>query len=227
MHPFKNPHTAALKWAVTFMWMGALIGMAIFGVDEPISVNQMHVLFLPIFVAYGLAFLMVLWNRLHVEEIILRRLFIGIIIFLVAIPQIATVLGGPQKRVQWPPYIPPFIGIFGNWFNEDEIICSDMPWAVAWYSGRKSLLLPATRKEFNDLHDYKQLTLPINGLYLTPLTRDQPLFSQIYSGRYKEWAGLITMPPQVSGFPLGVFTPLPIDGGCIIFSDRDRWNVRR
>lgn len=227
MHPFKSRNAAAFRWAVAMMWVGAVLGMALFGVDEPISVNQMHVLFVPIFIAYGLAFLLVLWNRLQVQEIFLRRAFLGTIIFLVAIPQLMTVLGGPQKRVQWPPYIPPFIGIFNTWFNDDEVICSDMPWAVAWYSGRKSLLLPSTMKEFNDFHDYKQLQLPINGLYLTPITGNESLFADIYNGAFKEWAGLITRPPQVANFPLSVSTPLPIDGQCIIFADRDRWNVRR
>jgi 4-amino-4-deoxy-L-arabinose transferase-like glycosyltransferase len=227
MHPFKHAPAAAFKWGLVLMWILSVVGMAMFGVDEPISVNQMHVLFVPIFICYGLAMILVLWNRLHVDEIFLRRLLLGTIIFLVAIPQLLTIFGGPQKRIQWPPYVPPFIGIFNTWFDDGEVICSDMPWAVAWYSGRKSLLLPATMKEFTDLHDYKQLTLPINGLYLTPITGDQALFSGIYFGGYKEWANLITRPPQVTGFPLPVFTPLPIDGQCIIYADRDRWNVRR
>jgi hypothetical protein len=37
---------------------------------------------------------------------------------------------------------------------------------------------------------------------------------------------LITRPPNIQGFPLQFFTPLPIDGECIIFADRDRWSRR-
>ena len=38
---------------------------------------------------------------------------------------------------------------------------------------------------------------------------------------------LITRHPQVRGFPFTAFVPLPIDGQCIIFSDRPRWNQPR
>ena len=64
----------------------------------------------------------------------------------------------------------------------------------------------------------------ITGLYLTPLTGNRRLFSEIYKGPYTDWVMQITRPPVILGFPLPVFTPLPIDGECILFSDRDRWS---
>ena len=63
----------------------------------------------------------------------------------------------PRSRVQWPPYIPPSIAQLADWTREDEMIMSDMPWAVAWYADRKSLWLPMTIKAFIDLNDYNQL----------------------------------------------------------------------
>jgi hypothetical protein len=129
--------------------------------------------------------------------------------------------------VQWPPYVPPFIGILGEWFEEDEVICSDMPWAVTWYAGRTSLLIPESVREFTRIHDYNELKQKVRGLYLTPISGNQPLFSQIYKGKFRDWAQLITRPPQVQGFPLAFYTALPIDGEAIIFSDRERWNQPR
>ena len=99
-----------------------------------------------------------------------------------------------------------------------------MPWAVAWYAQRKSLLLPKTIKDFNRISDYRVLGDAITGLYLTPLTGNRRLFSEIYKGPYTDWVMQITRPPVTLGFPLPVFTPLPIDGECILFSDRDRWS---
>ena len=90
-----------------------------------------------------------------------------------------------------------------------------------------ALSIIQTIRAFNAIHDYQRTVQPIRGLYLTPVTGDQPLFSGIYAGAYKDWAPLITRPPQVRGFPFTAFVPLPIDGQCIIFSDRPRWNQPR
>jgi hypothetical protein len=138
-----------------------------------------------------------------------------------------NLFGGDKTRIQWPPYVPPLIGVLGDWFGEDEMICSDMPWAVSWYAGRKSLLLPTSVSEFNRLHDYNLTVQPIHGLYLTPITGNKRLFADIYKGLYKDWAPLITRPPQLKGFPFSAYTPLPIEGECIIFADRDRWSQPR
>ncbi|MGA7882904.1 MAG: hypothetical protein WCC08_08670 [Terrimicrobiaceae bacterium] len=124
-------------------------------------------------------------------------------------------------------FTPRGIGAVAAWFKEDEMICSDMPWAIALYAQRSSLLLPVSIRAFNAIHDYQRTVQPIRGLYLTPVTGAQPLFSGIYAGAYKDWAPLITRPPQVRGFPFTAFVPLPIDRQCIIFSDRPRWNQPR
>lgn len=227
MHRFRNQTTGAFRWGLLLMWAMALIGMTFFRPAGEISANQLHVVFLPIFACYGFAFLLVLWGRWEFGQGILRVIFISFVILLCAVPMLMTLLAGPSGRVQWPPYVPPFIGILGDWFEEEEVICTDMPWAVAWYANRPALLLPESVREFNRMHDYQELKQPIRGLYLTPISGNQPLISQIYKGAYREWAGLITRPPQVQGFPLAFYTALPIEGECILFSDRERWNAPR
>ena len=69
----------------------------------------------------------------------------------------ASMLAGPRMQIAWPPYVAPYIAIMGTWTTENEIITSDMPWAVAWYAERKSLWLPDTIQDFLTLNDYKQL----------------------------------------------------------------------
>ncbi len=170
-----------------------------------------------------MAFLFILWNRLDFGSQFLRNLFVSAILFVCAIPMLLSLFAGQKNRINWPPYI----GIMRDWFKEDEMICLDMPWAIAWYAQRLSLLLPDSVRTFLRMHDYGETLQPIRGLYLTPITGDQPLFSGIYEGAYKEWATLITRPPQVRGFPLPAFASLPIDGQCIIFSDRPCWNQAR
>jgi len=201
--------------------------MGAFGMSGIVSSNQMHVIFLPLFILFGLAFLLVLWSRWELGHPLLRGIFLAAIVFLCSIPMLSTLFFSSRGAIQWPPYIPPFIAILGEWYGEKDIIASDMPWAVAWYAQRKSVLLPESVRAFNRLNDYRVLGEPINGLYLTPLTGNLRLFSDIYKGAYKEWALLITRPPRVDGFALPFYTALPIEGECIIFSDRDRWSAPR
>ena len=224
LHPFRSPVVSLFRWCVLLMWVGAVAGMGIFGTGGVISSNQLHVLLLPLFVFYGLAFLMVLWSRWELGFPLLRMIFLSAVVFLCSLPMLATLVGNKGAAIQWPPYVPPFIGILGEWYGEKEIIASDMPWAVAWYAGRKSVLLPESVRAFNRLNDYRILGEPLSGLYLTPLTGNLRLFSDIYKGNYKEWALLITRPPKVDGFALPFYTALPIEGECIIFADRDRWS---
>jgi len=226
LHPFRSTTTSLFRWCVVLMWLGAVIGMGFFGNDGVISSNQLHVLFIPIFIFFGLAFLLVLWSRWDINYPILRIIFLSIIVFLCAAPLLATLFTGRGAAINWPPYVPPFIAVLGDWFGEDEVIASDMPWAVAWYAQRKSLLVPDTVKSFNSINDYRMVGAPVSGLYLTPITGNARLFSDIYKGAWKEWALLITRPPRVDGFALPYFTALPIEGECMIFSDRDRWNKR-
>ncbi len=227
LHPFRSEKTFVFKWCVLLMWVSAVVGMGFYQPLGEVSENQLHVLFIPLFVGYGIAFLFVLWNRLELGSPLLRVVFVSVLLFLCSVPMFLRLLTGQSIRIQWPPYVPPLITVLGDWFDEDEVICSDMPWAVAWYAQRKSLLLPESVSIFNEIHDYAQTVQPIRGLYLTPITGNQRLFADIYKGAYKEWALLITRPPQLKGFPFSAFTTLPIEGECIIYADRDRWNTPR
>ena len=112
------------------------------------------------------------------------------------------------------------------WTNENEIIASDMPWAVAWYADRKSLWLPMTIKEFINLNDYDELKGQIVGLHLTPITGNSPFISEVVKGEYKEWSPFIMRKVDVRDFPLKVVTSLPRENECVFFSDRDRWTNR-
>jgi 4-amino-4-deoxy-L-arabinose transferase-like glycosyltransferase len=225
MHPFRSTSAALWRWVVVLMWMGAVIGMTLFGVKGAVSGNQLHIIFLPVFVLYGTAFLLVLWNRLNITLKPLRIAFLSFVFFLAGAPMIVTLLAGSKGRIQWPPYVPPYISIIGNWFEPKEILCSDMPWAVAWYANRKCLLLPDTVRAMNEVSDYGVLGSPIVGLYLTPVSGSEE-FINLVKGSYREWGPVIMRTINLNEFLLKSFTPLPIDGECILYSDRDRWSKK-
>jgi 4-amino-4-deoxy-L-arabinose transferase-like glycosyltransferase len=222
LHPFRSSFASLWRWIILLMWVGAIIGMTLFGVSGAVSGNQLHAVFLPTFIIYGLAFVLVLWNRLEISFKPLRIAFLTLIFFISGTPMLLTLLAGQTARIQWPPYVPPFIAILQNWFQKDEILCSDMPWAVAWYADRKCLLLPETVKAFDEISDYSTLGSAIVGLYLTPISgRDD--FLSLVKGTNKEWGPVIMRTVNLNEFLLKSFTPLPIDGECILYADTERW----
>ncbi len=222
MHPFRSSFASLWRWIILLMWFGVSIGMTFFGVSGTISANQLHILFLPTFIIFGLAFLLVLWNRLEISLKPLRIAFLTLIFVLSGTPMLLTLIVGQTARIQWPPYVPPFISILQNWFQKEEVLCSDMPWAVAWYAERKCLLLPETVKAFDEISDYSTLGSPIVGLYLTPISgRDD--FLSLVKGVNKEWGPVIMRTINLDEFLLKSFTPLPIDGQCILYADTERW----
>ena len=223
MHPFRNPTAALWRWIVILMWAGVTIGMTLFGVKEAVSGNQLHIVFLPAFLLYGLAFLLVLWNRLNISLKALRIVFLSALFLLAAAPMLLRFIAGAQAKIQWPPYVPPFISVLQKWYQPKEILCSDMPWAVAWYANRKCLLLPETVRQFNQISDFGVLGAPIVGLYLTPVSGGQDFLSLI-KGPYKEWGPVIMRTVNLNDFLLKSFTPLPVDGECILYADRERWS---
>lgn len=226
IHLFKRPDTSSMRWGVLLMWLGALTGMSFFGMDTgDAGVNNLHLLFIPLMTAYGLAFVLVLWNRLGIHLPLARTLLLTMIFLVSAAPFIFYLLGR-SFPVQWPPYVAPYIGKLGEWVSPKEVIASDMPWATAWYADRISLWLPQTPAELVRMKDWSELKAPIVGLYLSPITGNSEFIREIAKGEWKEWAPLVmrstAFPPN---WPFQAAIPMPIANECIFYADRDRWTV--
>lgn len=223
-HPFKRPTSARFRWCVLAIWVSALIGMAAYGpITSATSELQLHSVFIPLMVFYGLAFLLVLWNRLGFQHSLMRLVFNVLIVGLAAIPMLLTLSSG-ARSINWPPYVPPYIGILGDWYKPNEAICSDMPWAVGWYANRECLLLPNSPKTMTEISDYLIMGAPIHALFLTPISLDAPFMKDIAFGPYKEWSGIfLRNPKSLQGFPLRAGAPF-MGGRIILLSDTDRWS---
>jgi hypothetical protein len=227
LHPFKKTETAAIRWMILAMWGGAVLGMAIYGIsdEQGVAANQLHLIFVPLMTCYGLAYLLVQWNRLALEIPFARAGFIALLYLLCALPMIFATpwLSPPKPFVRWPPYMPPLIGVLNDWMKPDEVTATDMPWAVAWYADRRSLWLPDTQRVFNDLADYNTLGGPVRGLYLTPVSGTDNKFRDIVKGEYRDWSALIQRTQILEKFPLRWNTvALGLDSECIFLSDHDR-----
>src|SRR5207248_1412808 len=77
LHRFKRSETSALRWLILIMWIGAVLGMTAFGLseDQTFNANQLHLLFIPIMTCYGVAYLLVQWNRLEIRLGLARAAF--------------------------------------------------------------------------------------------------------------------------------------------------------
>ncbi len=226
LHSFKLSERGLMRWFVLLSWLGAVAGMTIFGGgDKAVGQDQLYVLFIPLMTFYGLAFLLILWSRLPIDYRFIRIAFFTLLYIICAIPLIIDLIPGGKGRLHWPPYVPPFIGILGQWYAPGEIIASDMSWAVGWYARRKSLLLPSSPQNLINVSDYNLLGGPVTGLYLTPITGRRAFLSEIVRGEFAPWAAFILRNPNLQNFPLQQATALPIDNECILFADRIRWQA--
>ncbi len=233
LHPFRRPETGALRWLLGAMWVTGAIGMSVLGVktSEQVSPNNFHVLFLPLFTIYGLAFLIILWNRTDIEIKLLKYGFLVIIVLLCAGSFILQMLPTQKPKIHWPPYWPNFIAKIGGekgWMREGELLCSDQPWAVAWYADRDCVWLPTTIKDFYELNDMRRIAKkPISGLFLTPITSDQPFVSGLLRGENKDWLPLATRSQFPPSFPLTQPLAIPVLDrlfpDLLFLADTRRW----
>lgn len=226
LYPFRKPEAAALRWALAAMWLAAVFGMAFLGWEdnEALAPGNLHILFVPLMMAYGLTLVLVLFGRLPAGGAPLWRVALLVGIYaLTALPMLTSLTTRPPSLVQYPPYLPPAIVRIGAWTDPAEITGSDIPWAVAWYADRSSLWIPNRQKDFLGMSDAGRLPGPLAGLFLTPQSRNAPLLSGIIKGEYAEWAPLLFGNiAGVKDFPFKSGTPVG-DPGMTFYSDRARW----
>ena len=207
LHPFKRSSIANFRWAILLMWVSAAFGLAFFGITKSeLDPNQLHLLFAPIMMAYGLAFISILWSRLDFVATtpILRNVHHFVIIGICALP---LVLALPKKvRVgmqmnnrggvpHWPPYYAPALnskqaGLKG-WITDKQITFSDQPWAVAWYADRVSVWLPTTYAGFEKIESIAaDLQTPCAGVLISPLSHGSGSLTEI-AAQYKDFTFMV------------------------------------
>ena len=187
LHTFRRREVNALRLAVLGMWLAAVLGMAVLGNQDygaVVGPNQLGVLFLPVMLGFGLAFVLVLFSRRDRDVSPLARVGLFTTLFFIsATPLIFTLLPRNQPPFQYPPYFEPGINKLKGWTRDDEIIGSDMPWAVGWYAQRQSVWIPLKYQEFMGLSDYAKLPNTLAGLFMTTLSRNGAVLLGNLQGR--------------------------------------------
>ena len=230
VHVFRRQEVNHFRWALLLMWALAVVGMGVAGpgtgeAPNLTGPNQIGVLFLPTMLGFGLAYILVLFSRRETSTGPLARIIFYFVLFVMsALPMIFTLLPSNNPMLQYPPYLQPGINLLGKWTKPNEVIASDMPWAVAWYADRKSLWIPNKLKEFTDLNDSNRLPGPLAGVFLTQISRNTPLFGGVLKGEYAEYQALILGRTDVPFFPFREMIPSIGDPTAyLFFSDSKRW----
>jgi len=236
LHAFRRPITAAFRWLLFAMFACAVAGMGIFGMKEEgsLAANQFYLLFVPLFICYGMAYVLVQWDRRiglgfilpawserSGIRYLLRISLIAVIVGLSSIPLIGRLIDRNPWAIEWPPYVPPYIAAMKEWFGPEEIIGSDMPWAVAWYADRRSIWLPFEPQDLIAISDYRQLGAPVCALYFSPMSGMQNTLGDLVNGEYQHWTAYIyrSIDTEKTPFPYKVVLGMP---DCTLYMDRNR-----
>jgi len=232
LYAFRRPDVARLRWVVLGGLLCAIFGMALIGTPSERSGPEVYganllVLFLPLVAVYGTAFFYLLLDRIPFRIRLTRGAVIAAFALLNVAPMIFTLLPPRPSPFRYPPYFPPMTRAVSQWFGQNDVGVSDLPWAMAWYGDRRTIWLPTQIKDFYELHDLvPPKGVSVSFLMLTPYMLNQPAQSEVLKGQYKEWAW-VGRAPFPTNFPLRAGTVLPPESDQILLADRVRWAAEK
>lgn len=192
-----------------------------------LNADNLLIAFAPLVFLFGAAMFSIVLDQASEEFSPRRRWLTGIFCGVICLPLLMAMLSPRKPTLTFPPYHPPLIHEASGWFERDEILMSDMPWAVAWYGDKPCFWMtldPAD--DFAEIYNQK----PIRGLYLSSLTMDRKLVSEQWEGEEYLWgrfaANSVVKGEMPDGFPLphafGEWFPFQL-----IMADRPRWEEAR
>jgi len=200
---FRNPTLRRMRYFL-LLSLGMLLiaqaaGRTQLSESSPeINSENLMVLLLPLVVIYGVGLFFQLLDQINFPSGTLRYPVIGLFGALAWAPLILALLAPKTSPIAYPPYHPLIIQQTAAWMKENELLMSDIPWAVAWYGNRQCVWLtlnatedpnnPASQENFFTINDFQK---PINALYLTPESMDSRFVSEwIRAGEYS-WGSFI------------------------------------
>ncbi|MEM1158927.1 MAG: hypothetical protein AAF649_00450 [Verrucomicrobiota bacterium] len=222
-HMFRRHRSQASRW----FWLAIFVALIVFNgallkEREIADVTGMNLLItlLPVCCGFGAAFAFILFDRMNLPSSILVYPLVGLLCLLQATPIVLKIIQKPAPAFAYPPYFPPILFLTKSWIEPDEVMSSDIPWAVAWYSQRLCVWLPTEKDEFFALSDFE---IKIVSILLTPESQKGSLFTDIESGQFADWSGIITR-RDFNNLPLPSVTVLPPNkDDYLMLADRPRW----
>src|ERR1035437_3263808 len=180
----------------------------------------------PLVAIFGVAFFLTLLNQMNVPTPQVRYGVIALLAIIACQPLIGTLVS-KASPVAYPPYYPPDIQKIAGWMRPDELMMSDIPWAVAWYGDRQCTWTTLnTQPDFYAINDYLK---PVHALYLTLGTMDARLVTECLQGGVDSWGNFVLKTVAANQIPSQF--PLKASGrvsGFVFFlPDRQRWPSKK
>jgi hypothetical protein len=197
--------------------------------DESPEINSENliVLVVPLAFIFGSAFFFILLDQMSLPIRELRYVVTGLFIVLCSLPLVFA-MWFKTSPVPYPPYYPPDIQKTAGWMRGNEMMMSDVPWAVAWYGNQQCVWLTEDdHDEFYALNDYIK---PVSALYLTMKTMDNRLVTDCFHSGPNSWGsfvlGALARNSTPKSFPLqhAPSGSASISSG-IFLTDADRWKI--
>jgi hypothetical protein len=210
----------------TFIVVQALGQTQLSNESPGVNSEDLLVLLVPLVFCYGVSFFFTFLEQMKLPVLQLRYAVIAVFAVLSCLPMIFTLLSPKASPVVYPPYYPPDIQNTAGWMKENELMMSDVPWAVAWYGRHQCVWLTLNAQDdFFAINDYLK---PVQALYLTPGTMDGKFVSELLRSGEHSWGSFIALGvlqnqiPQ--GFPLRN-APTGFLPDRLFLTDRERWKT--
>lgn len=228
--PFRNPSLARLRlftlMCLPFLAVVQALGQTrLTALSPDVNGENLLVVLAPLVFILGAGMFVVLLDQLELPPFAGRSIVIGLFLVVACAPLLFGLGRTPRPPMAYPPYHPQVIQERAAWLGERELMMSDMPWAVAWYGRRDCVWLPANVAEgFHGLNAVR----PVAALYLTSLTLDQHLVSELVEGEDRIWgdfaANAVVRREIPDNFPLkyAFSEGFPHQ---LFLADRERWKA--
>jgi hypothetical protein len=191
-----------------------------------INSENLLVLLAPLVLMFGTGFFFTILHQMALPTPKLRGLAVGLFALLMCAPLLLNLVSPPDPAA-FSHYEPVGIQRTANMMKPEELMMSDVPWAIAWYGDRTCSWLT-----LDDAGTFRQMNLlkPVQAIYLTERTTDRPFLSQILD-KQQSWGRFVlsvlpnAQSPQgqvPAGFPLtkALSSYMPSE---IFLSDAVRW----
>ena len=215
-----------LATLVTFIFVQAFGRTHLTKISPDLNSENLIVVFAPLVFAFGAALFMTLLDSWQLPMLGVRTVARVFFVLLAVLPLMVT-LFVRTSPYSYPPYHPPLVREVAQGHDRNDLLMSDMPWAVAWYGERRCALLTLTYDEdFTQFNGVKR----ISGLYLSPVTLNRPMLedmAQPLSKQQKTWPRFafdaLGRGEVPTGFPL-TKSRADLLPDHLYLADRDRWS---
>lgn len=237
---FRTPAIRRLRYFLMFSLVMLVVVQALgqtqLSEDSPVlNSENLLVLLVPLIFVNGVSFFFLLLDQMKLLFRGMRYIVIGVFAAIMCLPMLFTFLPPRVAPVVYPPYYPPAIQQVTGWMKENELMMSDIPWAVAWYGNRQCIWTtlnatvdpkdPNSKETFFAVNDYLK---QIRAVYLTPETMDSRFLSGWVRTGEHSWGSFILesmlrreIPPS---FPLRK-APTGFLPEQLFLTDWERWKA--